>query len=222
LLAISSKIISRHINGDANARDYDTLPLVSALNLVLQQHANRTGVRVGKNRYFFPSAEKFKLGPRVEAWQGFFASVRPTYKELMVNVYVSYLFSFTPCHLILHISNVCMTAFVQPGNLADALNEFAGNSRGAMPNLPNSMKRIRIRTLHLGYKKAIYRVGTTSARNTKFLCEELGGTVSVEQYFAKSVSLNIRLTVAILNSKIFRIRYQAQVSYGPPRHRYRK
>jgi hypothetical protein len=82
-----------------------------------------------------------------------------------------------------------MTAFVEPGNLADALLEFAGNSRGAMPSLPSSMKKIKIRTLHLGHKKAIFKVGTTSARITKFSCEELGGMVSVEQYFLKSASL---------------------------------
>jgi hypothetical protein len=83
----SSNIIQRYLNGSPDARGYDTLPLISALNLVLQQNASRTGVRVGKNRYFFPSsAQKIPLGPRVEAWQGFFASVRPTYKELMVNV----------------------------------------------------------------------------------------------------------------------------------------
>ncbi|KAF8229226.1 hypothetical protein L208DRAFT_1402452 [Tricholoma matsutake] len=86
---------------------YDALPLISALNLVLQQNASRTGVRVGKTRYFFPSsARKISLGPRVEAWQGFFASVRPTYKQLMANV------------------NVCMTAFVEPCNLPDALRGF--------------------------------------------------------------------------------------------------
>lgn len=84
-----------------------------------------------------------------------------------------------------------MTAFVEPGNLADALFEFAGNSRGAMPTLPNSMKRIKIRTLHLGHKKTIFKVGTTSARNTKFQCEELGGVVSVETYFLKSGFLPI-------------------------------
>jgi eukaryotic translation initiation factor 2C len=77
----------RYLNGQTDARDYDPLPLISALNLVLQQHPSRTGVRVGKNRYFFPSsAEKINLGPGVEAWKGFFTSVRPTFKQLMVNV----------------------------------------------------------------------------------------------------------------------------------------
>jgi len=81
-----------------------------------------------------------------------------------------------------------MTAFVEPCNLADALKDFSRNSRGAMPTLPNSMKKIRVKTQHLGYKKAIHKVGTVSARNMKFPCEELGGTVTVEQYFLRSAS----------------------------------
>jgi eukaryotic translation initiation factor 2C len=81
-----------------------------------------------------------------------------------------------------------MTAFVEPCNLADALRDFQRNSGGAMPTLPNSMKKIRVKTQHLGHKKAIYKVGTISARNMTFPCEELGGTVTVEQYFSKSAS----------------------------------
>ena len=91
----------RHLDG--KSQDYDFLPLVSALNLVLQQKASRTGIRVGKNRYFFPSsAQKVRLEPGVEAIQGFYASVRPTYKELMVNVSVKYFFDLvTPAEFFL-------------------------------------------------------------------------------------------------------------------------
>jgi len=56
-----------------------------------------------------------------------------------------------------------------------------------MPTLPLSLvKSIKVRTLHLGHKKKLNAVLTTSARNTFFDCAELGGKVSVEQYFAKS------------------------------------
>ncbi|KAF8223661.1 hypothetical protein L208DRAFT_1411565 [Tricholoma matsutake] len=96
-----------HLNGSTNAQGYDALPLISALNFVLQQNASRTGIQVRKTRYFSSSsAQKISLGPRVEAWQGFFASVCPMYKQLMVDV------------------NVCMTASVEPFNLPDALRDF--------------------------------------------------------------------------------------------------
>jgi hypothetical protein len=77
------------MNGAPQFRDFDPLPLISALNIVLQQHATRKGVRVGKNRFFFPtSAQKIDLGPGIQAVQGFYTSVRPTFQQLMVNVYV--------------------------------------------------------------------------------------------------------------------------------------
>jgi eukaryotic translation initiation factor 2C len=54
---------------------------------VLQQHASRTGFRVGKNRYFHTPTdrERFNLGQGVNAWKGFFLSVRPTFGQLMVS-----------------------------------------------------------------------------------------------------------------------------------------
>ena len=92
-LLLLSNLSRRHLDGKSH--DYDFLPLVSALNLVLQQKASRTGIRVGKNRYFFPSsAQKVRLEPGVEAIQGFYASVRPAYKQLMVNVSVKYFSRF--------------------------------------------------------------------------------------------------------------------------------
>ena len=81
------------MDGAAEYRDYDPVPLISALNIVLQQYPTRTRLRVGKNRFFIPaSAEKFAIGPAtssgIQAVQGFYASVRPTHQQLMVNVYV--------------------------------------------------------------------------------------------------------------------------------------
>ena len=80
-----------------------------------------------------------------------------------------------------------MTAFIEPGNLAERLMSFGRNSRGAMPTLPKAMmKSISVRVQHLGYKRKLHAIGTTSARNTYFDCEEFGGRISVEQYFLKS------------------------------------
>jgi len=76
------------MEGLANSRDYDPLPLTSAMNLILQQHASRAGVRYGKNRYFFPDLGSKHLGRSIEAIQGFYSSVRPGFKQLLVNVYV--------------------------------------------------------------------------------------------------------------------------------------
>ncbi|KAJ7021433.1 argonaute-like protein [Mycena alexandri] len=171
--------LTKHMNGEVGSRNYNTLPLISALNLALQQHSARTGVRVGKNRYFFPSSsESFRLSPGIVAFQGFYTSVRVTYKQLMVNV------------------NNCMTAFIEPGNLADALLAFSQNSRGAMPTLPKAIaKSIKVTTHHLGFKmrKPIKTIATTSARNTFFDWEESGSKsrISVENYFLKKYKMKL-------------------------------
>lgn len=60
-----------------------------------------------------------------------------------------------------------------------------------MPTLPKALaKSMKVRTQHLGRKKPIKAIGTTSARNTFFDCQELGGKVSVEEYFKKSEAAN--------------------------------
>lgn len=95
--------------------------------------------------------------------------MRPVYKQLMVNV------------------NVCMSAFYVPrSSLADALAECLHQSRGGLPN--RFYGKCRVTMAHLGYRKrcSIKGFGNLSARKTTFDCEELGGRVSVEQYFKKS------------------------------------
>lgn len=74
------------MEGQLSSRAYDPLPLLSALNLVMQQHASGAGIRYGKNRYFFPNLGTRQLNRGIEAVQGFYSSVRPGFKQLLVNV----------------------------------------------------------------------------------------------------------------------------------------
>lgn len=82
-----------------------------------------------------------------------------------------------------------MSTFIEPGNLAERLKSFSQNSSGAMPTLPKAMtKCITVKVEHLGYKRKLRAIGSTSARSTYFDCEEFGGKISVEKYFLKSKS----------------------------------
>ncbi|TFK25878.1 QDE2 protein [Coprinopsis marcescibilis] len=175
---LGSQEMTSYLSGDVAFKDHNTLPLINALNLIVQQHAGRNGVRVGHNRYFFSASEmtpKLNIGiPGLYAKQGFFVSVRPAFKQLMVNV------------------NACMTAFVEPGNLADRLFEFRRNTN-TMPTLPKAMVRsIRVRTAHLKHRRKLNEIGTTTARNTFFNCEEFGGKISVETFFFKKYKIKLR------------------------------
>ncbi|KAI0917033.1 hypothetical protein AcW2_007273 [Taiwanofungus camphoratus] len=170
---LNTSQLTQYMEGQPEYQDHDPLPLISALNLVLQQHANKTGIRVGRNRYFSPSSEWRPLALGLEAWKGFFMSVRPAYKQLMVNI------------------NVCMTAFYVPGNLADAMRAFAQQS-GRMPT--EFSQKLKISTSHLGYtrKRTIFRIMDKNARDMTFDCAELGGTVTVERYFREKYDIILK------------------------------
>ncbi len=164
--------LHRYLVGHAQFRTYDIFPVIAALNLILSAHPNRTqeggGVVVGRNRYFFPSASPpVSLGGRLEAWMGFYSSVRPSFNQLMVNV------------------NVCATAFYSEGNLAEAMVAFEQASFGA--RMSAFVQRIRIKTDHLGHQKTVKRLAKVNARQHKFEAQELGGTVTVEEYFRRSM-----------------------------------
>ena len=103
--------------------------------MVMQRHASRSGFRFGRNRYFFNDDEKGQIGPRLFALMGFFSSVRPVHKQLMVNV------------------NVCMSAFHQPGNLADAMQSFQTGSFGG--NAAEFMREVKVRFMYWWSKESV-------------------------------------------------------------------
>jgi eukaryotic translation initiation factor 2C len=161
-----------HLVGQPQYRGYDPLPVISALNIILAAHPSRAGadggVMVGRNKFFFPSpsAPPVSLGGGLEAWKGFYSSVRVAHKQLMVNV------------------NVCTTAFYTPGNLAEAMISFLNASHGA--RISAFVKGVRVKATHLGYRKTVKNIAKATPGQHRFDCAELGGTVTVEEYFKRS------------------------------------
>ena len=146
------------------------MPVVNALNIILSAHPNRVaggGVMVGRNKFFHPSpmVPPVPLGGGLEAWRGFYSSVRPAWKQLHVNV------------------NVCTTAFYTPGNLATRLIDFMG----ACPSMrPSAFVRgIRVQATHLGYRKTVKTLAKVNSRQHRFTTEEFG-EITVEDYFKQS------------------------------------
>jgi hypothetical protein len=84
--------------------------------------------------------------------------------------------------------NVCMTAFIETKNMAEAIMDFQRGSRGGMPRLQEMFGKsaLRVKTRHLGHRKGVWAIGQTTANQEKFPCEELGGVVTVAEYFRKS------------------------------------
>ncbi|EEB96357.1 hypothetical protein MPER_04523, partial [Moniliophthora perniciosa FA553] len=78
----------------------------------------------------------------------------------------------------------------KPGNLADGLTQFMAASFGARPNA--FLKGVRVRTIHLGYKKTIKGMSNLTARQHSFHCEEFGKKVTVEEYFKRKYRITLR------------------------------
>ncbi|KAG7100225.1 hypothetical protein E1B28_002000 [Marasmius oreades] len=179
--------LTQYMTGQPKNRDeYDPAPLISALNLVLQDHATRTGVRIGRQddgnygsgKFFFPfhAQRPPLLGPGVIAVQGYFLSSRPVHKELMVNV------------------NACMGPFLDlPDTLAEALRKFNQTSKGGMLTLPNHIKgSLKVTTSYRGYKRRhkVFDIVPSSAERT-FFKHAKHGNISVKQYFHKEYKIRL-------------------------------
>ncbi|KAJ2919770.1 hypothetical protein MD484_g671, partial [Candolleomyces efflorescens] len=167
-----------YLAGQPQYRDYDIQPIVAALNLILGAHPDRSdgpGVMVGRNRWFFKAQgeQPTELGAGLEAWKGFYSSVRPAHNQLMVNV------------------NVCTTAFYIPGNLADALIKFRNASFGARP--AGFVKGVRVETTHLHYRKTVKTLSSKTAKTHRFKVQEYNDQeLTVEEYFKRKYRITLR------------------------------
>ncbi|KAF7293020.1 Argonaute-like protein [Mycena indigotica] len=172
--SLDMQALQQYVSGNFQYRDYDIMPLISAMNLLLASHANRTGVQVGRNRFFVPSPGRASdLGGGLEAFRGFYSSVRPAHNQLMVNL------------------NVCTTAFYKPGNLARAMIEFRDSTFGARPEA--FVRGVRVKTTHLGYKKTVKKLSNKTAKSHIFACAEFNNEkVSVETYFKRRYNITLR------------------------------
>ena len=181
------KHFGRFLKGDmANIKKVEDVdPVIAALNLVMQRQAAQQGWRFGRNRYFFNDDNKARIGPRVWALMGFYSSVRPGNKVPFVNI------------------NICMSAFYEPGKLAEALRTFLMGSFEAIPR--EFMRKVKVSTRYLGYKRVmtIQRVVSSSASRQTFNCQEFGGLISVKDYFLKSASQFVSIFLTTVSDYLY-------------------
>lgn len=184
---------SRYTAGDTEYKDEDIQLYVSALQLVSQQHARKTGVRIGRDaqtRFFFralTAGAPIDLGGGLEALRGFFMSIRPTYEQVMTNIQPG------------------MAPFYKSGNLVEAMFASMKENRGLVH--VDFGRKLKIKTTYLGYEKTwtIQKVLTTTATNTSFYNKEKGGDVTVAEYFAQSRCIVSLLTSMLTHSHLRRV-----------------
>lgn len=138
-------------------------------------YASRTAVhRSGKKAYYFgPDKGEERRFPNTdiaEVLHGFFASLRPVSKRLMVNI------------------NACASTFFVPqARLSDSMLEYARKSDG-MQYFTGLYDKIKVTTTYLGYRKQskVKGFGPASASKATFYVKETNSQVTVEEYFRKS------------------------------------
>jgi len=172
-------------SADAHYEGHDEA--VQALNIIMARKPSMTPdvVAVGQNKWYpvGPQAVLSNLGGGLIALKGYYASVRTATLRMMVNL------------------NVCTGAFYKPGPLLDCMREFRDMDR-TEDALDKFLQKLRVETNYLKKKgvpsprvKTIcgLAAGGANAQQSKFQCEELGGRVTVEDFFKRSKSIALCL-----------------------------
>lgn len=172
---------------------------IQALNIVMSRKPTMTPdvVPVGRNKYFPIGSQSrmYDLRGGLVALRGYYASVRTATLRTLVNV------------------NVCTAAFYKPGPLLDLMRDFRAETTGPMPqSLEAFLRRLRVETKYLKKKgvpaakvKTIIGLARPpsaafggNAQQAMFDCDELGGRVTVEDFFLRSKSIRLMLFDATL------------------------
>ncbi|KAF8699513.1 PAZ protein, partial [Rhizoctonia solani] len=166
--------MTKYISGADAA--FDPQPMLAAFNILLSKYPSQHGVMVGHNKWFFPSLHQSSdIGVGLEAYRGYFSSVRPSFQQLMVNV------------------NVATTVFYKPGPLAKLFFDFGP---AGQHQLKVFVHKLRIEMRHTGrvMRKQIKGIRLDSnARTYLFKCDEYNNEkISVEAYYKRKYKITLR------------------------------
>ncbi|EHA51185.1 hypothetical protein MGG_13617 [Pyricularia oryzae 70-15] len=145
------------------------LDMIQALNIFLNHYnkTNKSVVAVGANRTFNlnpqrpppggqqqnrdrgarASADVMDLGGGLEAFRGFFSSIRPATGRLLINI------------------NVTSAAFYKQGTLANLINSFGKHS---LFSLDKFLKRLRVEPTHLESKASRQGAGSSKSSRKRY------------------------------------------------------
>ncbi|KAK6514246.1 hypothetical protein TWF506_008644 [Arthrobotrys conoides] len=170
-----------HENDDDISKD-----LIQILNIVLNRgpEMNARTAGAGKNKFFqLPSkgGVSADLGGGLEAIQGFYKSVRPSFGRVLCNI------------------NVVASPFYKDMPMIDVISLFCGRNITDQPlrdmerkRISSFLRRVRVNLRHLGSKPwVIGQVSHQNAEEATFTCNEFG-QISVHQYFKQKYSVGLR------------------------------
>ncbi|KAK6507266.1 hypothetical protein TWF481_005714 [Arthrobotrys musiformis] len=189
----ASDLTERYITGDSKHRepghenDEDiSKELIQILNIVLNRgpEMNARTAGAGKNKFFqLPSTGGISadLGGGLEAVQGFYKSVRPSFGRVLCNI------------------NVISSPFYKEIPMIDAVSLFLGrritNEGLREPErrrLSSFLRRVKVTLRHLQSRSwVIGQISQDNSKTSTFECGEYD-TISVQQYFEKKYNVTLR------------------------------
>ncbi|KAF3310853.1 hypothetical protein TWF173_009210 [Orbilia oligospora] len=177
---------SRHRDPGHEEDDDISKDLIQILNIVLNRgpEMNARTAGAGRNKFFqLPSNGGIAadLGGGLEAIQGFYKSVRPSFGRVLCNI------------------NVIASPFYKDMPMTDAIGLFCGRNITNQPlrdmerkRLSSFLRRVRVTLRHLGSKPwVIGQVSHQNADEATFSSNEYG-QISVHQYFKKKYNVGLR------------------------------
>lgn len=196
--AINMEPLRLFLKGNLNYTPYEA---IQALEIVLRQASSASGL-TNIARSFYSPRDSARLGGSVEAWLGFFQSLRPAPGRLLLNIDTS------------------ASSFYCSGNLYDVIagmiesdprGSFSSRGRGGSTfNVPASMsitrlsepdrirceraiRGLKVQVTHRGNMRRKYRVvGLSKTPTSATFFESRDAKISVAEYFQKQYDIRLR------------------------------
>ncbi|KAF3915032.1 hypothetical protein ABW21_db0201319 [Orbilia brochopaga] len=190
----ASKLTEEFVMGQSRHREHGqdqetTIPsdLLQIFNIILNREpeTNTKNVGAGKNKFFHLPSQggvSAELGGGLEAVQGFYKSVRPSFGRVLCNI------------------NPVASPFYREVPLVEAIGLFLGRSIVDQPlseverkRFSKFISRIKVTMKHLGHKPVFLgQMSYKNANEHSFLCSELDREITVRDYFRTKYRLGLR------------------------------
>jgi eukaryotic translation initiation factor 2C len=146
-----------------------------ALDVVMRHRPSMKYTTVGRS-FFTHNCSEYLSEGAVEAWQGYYQSVRPAQGQMMVNIDIS------------------ATAFYRPGSLLDRLTQILHcRTQMQIPQyldeikcrqLDQIYKGVKFRVTHRGKENRIYKIQKFTRQGADKITFKYGDTnITVKEYF---------------------------------------
>ncbi|TFY68234.1 hypothetical protein EVJ58_g1134 [Rhodofomes roseus] len=190
--SINSEVLARFLQGQ-QSNDNTVLTAITALNVVIRMQPSL--MHPFNARSFFTNAETRDIGGGIELWRGYFQSIRPAIRRMLINVDISTAAMYKPGALM----NTCLAFlnYSSPANLAPGprfserdrlrLSRFISNLRVDVQALPP----VQPQTGRRNRRPRVIR-GVTRAAASGYSFDRNGQQITIVQYYLQAYNYTLR------------------------------